>query len=65
MWVVPGAEGTRTIDWEGHLNRNLGKIGRGQVASLVAQTVKNPPEMLETQSSGSARIPGEGTGYPL
>ena len=36
-------------------------------ASLVAQTVKNPPAMEETQvrSLGWEDSPGEGNGYPL
>ena len=39
-------------------------------ASLVAQTVKNPPAMQETQGlicliPGSGRFLGEGNGYPL
>ena len=36
-------------------------------ASLVAQLVKNPPEMRDLLGSitGLGRFPGEGTGYPL
>ena len=46
------------------------KENRGRVqlrrASLVAQMVKNPPALRETQSSPWAgRSPGEGNGNPL
>ena len=34
-------------------------------ASLVAQTVKRLPAMLETRVPGSGRSPGEGNGNPL
>ena len=39
----------------------------GLSASLVVQTVKNPPAMWETwvQSLGWGDPPGEGKGYPL
>ena len=45
--------------------------GNSQIsgASLMAQLVKNPPEMQEipvlVSIPGSGRSPGEGNGYPL
>ena len=48
-WVIPLMLGLRTLLW----------------ASLVAQPIKNPPEIWETWVQSLGWAPGEGNGYPF
>ena len=61
----------RSLTWPPRKNFFLpnltGEINRYIRASLVVQSVKNPPAMQETQvpSMGQGRSPGEGNGNPF
>ena len=59
----------RFTDWEGRSKTVFADEYACVGASLVAQLVKNPPTMQESNlpssSPGLGRSPGEGVGYPL
>ena len=61
LYIIVPQTGSLKIDIKNYLTQALSS------ASLVAQQVKNPPEMWETWvgSLGQEDSPGEGKGYPL